>query len=177
LASGLTRAHAEPHPATRAGPLRSAILALSSVASRVAKSRVSQYCATIQVLHCVFVVDDDESLCRIMRSLLEHEGFDITVAGNVTEALKLISSERYDVLLSDLHMPGAADGLTVISAMRHVNPKTISLLLTSFPKLDVAAKAILRQADEILLKDSDFKKPIESIKHRIANGTCPAGRP
>jgi CheY-like chemotaxis protein len=111
-----------------------------------------------------------------MRSLLEHEGSDTTVAGNVTEALKLISSERYDVLLSDLHMPGAADGLTVISAMRHVNPKTISLLLTSFPKLDVAAKAILRQADEILLKDSDFKKPIESIKHRIANGTAETSR-
>ena len=40
-------------------------------------------------------------------------------AGNVAEALKLIGSERYDVLLSDLHRPGAADVLTIISAMRH----------------------------------------------------------
>jgi CheY-like chemotaxis protein len=111
-----------------------------------------------------------------MRNLLEKEGFDITVAGNVAEALKLISSEQYDVLLSDLHMPGAADGLTVISAMRHVNPKTISLLLTSFPEMDVAAKAILREADEILLKDSDFKKLVESIKHRIANGAAQTPR-
>ena len=77
-----------------------------------------------------------------MRSLLEHEGFDITVADDVAAALKLISSEQYDVLLSDLHMPGAGDGLTVISAMRHVNPKAIALLLTSFPEMDVAAKAI-----------------------------------
>jgi CheY-like chemotaxis protein len=61
----------------------------------------------------ILLVDDDDALCRIMRSLLEHEGFEITVAGNVADALKLISSERYDVLLSDLHMPGAADGLTV----------------------------------------------------------------
>jgi DNA-binding NtrC family response regulator len=111
-----------------------------------------------------------------MRSVLEHEGFEITVAGNVTEALKLISSERYDVLLSDLHIPGAADGLTVISAMRHVNPKTIALLLTGFPEMDAAAKAILRQADEILLKDSDFKKLVESIKHWIAKGTAETPR-
>jgi CheY-like chemotaxis protein len=124
----------------------------------------------------ILLVDDDDGLCRILRNLLEKEGFEITVASNVADALKLISSERYDVLLSDLHMPGAADGLTVISAMRHVNPKTISLLLSGFPEMDVAAKAILRQADEILLKDSDFKKLIESIKRRIANGTAESPR-
>jgi DNA-binding NtrC family response regulator len=77
---------------------------------------------------------------------VELEGFDITVAGNVAEALKVIRSDRYDVLLSDLHMPGAANGLTVISAARHVNPKTIALLLTGFPEMDAAARAILRQS-------------------------------
>jgi CheY-like chemotaxis protein len=124
----------------------------------------------------ILLVDDDVALSRIMRSLLEHEGFDITVADNVAAALKLISSEQYDVLLSDLHMPGAGDGLTVISAMRHVNPKAIALLLTSFPEMDVAAKAILRQADEILLKDMDFKKLIESIKRRIVDGPAESPR-
>jgi CheY-like chemotaxis protein len=124
----------------------------------------------------ILLVDDDKALCQIMRNLLEHKGFDITIASNVAEALKLISSERYDVLLSDLHMPGAADGLTVISAMRHINPRTISLLLSSFPEMDVAAQAILRQADEILLKDSDFKKLVGSIKNRIVNGTVESPR-
>jgi PleD family two-component response regulator len=74
----------------------------------------------------ILLVDDDEILNQIMRSLLEREGFDVTVASSVAEALKLISSEPYDVLLSDLHMPGAADGLSVISAMRHLNPNAIA---------------------------------------------------
>jgi CheY-like chemotaxis protein len=120
----------------------------------------------------ILLVDDDELLNTIMRGLLEREGFDITVASNVAEALKLISSERYDVLLSDLHMPGAADGLTVISAMRHLNPKAIALLLTSFPEMDVAAQAILRQADEIMIKRTDSTELVELIKRRIANGTA-----
>jgi CheY-like chemotaxis protein len=119
----------------------------------------------------MLLVDDDEVLNIIMRSLLEREGFDITVASNVAEALKLISSEPYDVLLSDLHMPGAADGLTVISAMRHLNPKAIALLLTSFPEMDVAARAILRQADEIMIKRTDPTETVESIKRRVASGT------
>ena len=118
----------------------------------------------------ILLVDDDEILNAIMRRLLEREGFDVTVACNVAEALKLISSAPYDVLLSDLHMPGAADGLTVISAMRHLNPKAIAILLTSFPEMDVAFQAMLRQADETMIKQMDPTKMIESIKRRIASG-------
>jgi ActR/RegA family two-component response regulator len=118
----------------------------------------------------ILLVDDDELLNTIMRRLLEREGFDVTLASNVAEALKLISSEPYDVLLSDLHMTGAADGLTVISAMRHLNPKAIALLLTSFPEMNVAAQAILRQADEIMIKRTDPTEMVESIKRRIASG-------
>jgi CheY-like chemotaxis protein len=120
----------------------------------------------------ILLVDDDRMQNTIMRSLLEREGFDITVAGNVAEALKFISSERYDVLLSDLHMPGAADGLTVISAMRHLSPNAIAILLTGFPEMDVAAQAILRQADEIMIKRADPMEMVESIKCRIASGTA-----
>jgi CheY-like chemotaxis protein len=99
----------------------------------------------------ILLVDDDDVQNIIMRSLLEREGFDITVAGNVSDALKLISSERYDVLLSDLHMPGAADGLTVISPMRHLNPKAIAVLLTGFPEMDVAAQAKERTRERVPL--------------------------
>jgi CheY-like chemotaxis protein len=119
----------------------------------------------------ILLVDDDKLGLVILRNLLEREGFDITVAANVADALKLISSEHYDVLLSDLHMPGAADGLTVISAMRYINPKCLALLLTGFPEMDVAAQAILRQADGILLKQEDFTALVTSIKRRIADRT------
>jgi CheY-like chemotaxis protein len=80
----------------------------------------------------ILLVDDDEVQNIIMRKLLEREGFDITVASNVAEALRLISSERYDVLLSDLHMPGAADGLTVISAM--LNPQGNCSIVNWLPR-------------------------------------------
>jgi YesN/AraC family two-component response regulator len=89
----------------------------------------------------------------------------------VTEALKYISSDTFEVLLSDLHMPGAGDGLTVVSAMRHANPKAVTILLSAFPEMDAAAHAILLQADEILVKPMNVETLVKAIKQRLASGS------
>ena len=118
----------------------------------------------------VLVVDDDEVVRMSLSFVLEQSGFTVTVAANVPEALKYISSESYDVLLSDLHMPGAGDGLTVVSAMRHANPMAVTLLLSAFPEMNAAAQAILHQADEILVKPMDVVSLIRVIHQRVASG-------
>jgi CheY-like chemotaxis protein len=119
----------------------------------------------------ILLVDDDEIVCVTLGSLLEQKGFDVTTAANVSEALKLITSETYDVLLSDLHMPGAGDGLTVVSAMRHSNPSAVTMLLSAFPEMDAAAHAILQQADEILVKPMDITALVDAIHQRLATGS------
>jgi CheY-like chemotaxis protein len=97
----------------------------------------------------VLLVDDDEVICSTLSVALTESGFEVTSAYTVVQALGHITSRQYDVLLSDLHMPGAGDGLTVVSAMRHANPSAVTLLLSAFPRM-AAAQAILLQADEIL---------------------------
>jgi CheY-like chemotaxis protein len=118
----------------------------------------------------VLLVDDDEIVCSMLGALLTEQGFAITTAATVTEALRHISINVYDVLLSDLHMPGAGDGLTVVSAMRHSNPKAVTMLLTNFPEMDAAAKAILLQADQILIKPMELTALVKAIKRRLADG-------
>jgi CheY-like chemotaxis protein len=118
----------------------------------------------------ILLVDDDESIRAVMSSLLGKQGFDVKVAASVTEALAIISSGTFDVLLSDLHMPGAGDGLTVVSAMRHANPMAVTILLSAFPEMDAAAQAILLQADEILVKPMDIPGLVKVINQRLANG-------
>jgi ActR/RegA family two-component response regulator len=118
----------------------------------------------------LLLVDDDETIRLTLGIILRKHGFQVTVAATVTEALKHISSELFDVLLSDLHMPGAGDGLTVVSAMRHANPKAVTILLSSFPHMDAAAQAILLQTDEILVKPMDVKMLVDAIKQRLAAG-------
>ena len=118
----------------------------------------------------VLLVDDDYVVRCTLAAVLEERGFDVTSAATVSEALKLISSNSYDVLLSDLHMPGAGDGLTVVSAMRHANPKAVTMLLSAFPEMDAAAHAILRQADQILVKPMAVTALVEAIMERLAIG-------
>jgi CheY-like chemotaxis protein len=124
----------------------------------------------VRTLVKILVVDDDEVIRFILRAKLEENGFDVTTAGSVSEALKRIHLKRFDVLLSDLHMPGAGDGLTVVSAMRHSNPEAITLLLSAFPEMNAAAQAILLQADEILVKTMDFDSLVTVINQRLASG-------
>lgn len=64
-------------------------------------------------------------------------------------------------------MPGAGDGLTVVSAMRHANPEAVTLLLSAFPEMSAAANAILMQADEILINTMQVPDLIEAITQRL----------
>jgi len=118
----------------------------------------------------VLVVDDNEAIRLSLGAILEDHGFEATCARDVSEALRYISSQKYDVLLSDLHMPGAGDGLTVVSAMRHANPEAVTLLLSAFPEMSAAANAILMQTDEILVKPMNVPDLILAITQRLAKG-------
>jgi CheY-like chemotaxis protein len=70
----------------------------------------------------ILLVDDNEPMRDMLKDVLEISQFRVSTAANVSEAIHLIDTEPFDVLLSDLHMPGAGDGFTVISAMRHKHP-------------------------------------------------------
>jgi ActR/RegA family two-component response regulator len=114
------------------------------------------------------LVDDDESVLSGLKVILEAHEFEVATAPSVVEALRLIASEHFDVLVSDLHMPGAGDGLIVVGAMRHANPRAVTLVLSANPDMAKATAAILREADEIFLKPPKAGPIIEAIRQRLA---------
>lgn len=118
----------------------------------------------------ILLVDDDEIIRITLSTLLRNKGFEVTVASGVAEALQIINTRAFDVLLTDLHMPGAGDGLTVVSAMRHANPKAVRMLLSSFPEMESATRAILSQTDEILVKPMEISALVDSILKRLSDG-------
>jgi CheY-like chemotaxis protein len=76
----------------------------------------------------ILFVDDSEDFRELFKEGLEKRGFEVVTAANVNDALRLITNEQFDVLVSDLHMPDAGDGFTVVSAMRHANPKAVTVV-------------------------------------------------
>ena len=117
----------------------------------------------------VLVVDDDEAVRTMVQAGLERDGFEVVTASNVSDALRRIATEHFDVLLSDLHMPLAGDGFTVVSAMRHTHPKALTMVLSGYPALDEAMAAIISQADEIITKPFQIVAIKELIRTRLAN--------
>ena len=87
-----------------------------------------------QTIHRVLLVDDDEVILDMTSESLKSKRFEVVAVGGVTEALKCISTASFDVLITDLHMPNAGDGFTVISAMRHSQPNALTMLLSGFPE-------------------------------------------
>ena len=120
--------------------------------------------------HRVLLVDDNEDIREIFQEGLEKRGFEVVPSANVSEALKLIVNEHFDVLLSDLHMPDPGDGFTVVSAMRHTHPMAVTVVMSGYPALQESMNAILSEADEVLAKPvvpSDIFKVIEKqLAHR-----------
>jgi DNA-binding response OmpR family regulator len=115
----------------------------------------------------ILVVDDNEQVRTSLGAVLELNHFQATTAGSVSEALHLIDAEPFDVLLCDLHMPGAGDGFTVVSAMRHTNPDAVTLVFTGYPALQEAMNAILLQADEILVKPMAIPTLVALIREKL----------
>jgi DNA-binding response OmpR family regulator len=93
----------------------------------------------------ILLVDDSEIVRHTLKQVLEHHNFIVTAAANVGDALHLIDTEPFDVLLSD----------------------AITLLFTGYPALKEAMDAILLQADEILVKPMPIPELVKLIRDRL----------
>jgi len=116
----------------------------------------------------VLIVEDDDAVRMMLQEGLQRDGFEVVVASNVRDALSYIAAETFDVLLSDLHMPLAGDGFTLVSAMRHTHPDALTVILSGYPAVDEAMSAILSQADEIFAKPIRIGALKELIRTRLA---------
>ena len=117
--------------------------------------------------HRVLLVDDDDAVRDMMTATLLRKGFEVVASTNVTEALKLITTETFDVLITDLHMPSPGDGFTVVTAMRHSQPNALTLLVSGYPDVQSAMATILLQADEIIVKPFDVGRLAELVHDKV----------
>jgi signal transduction histidine kinase len=113
----------------------------------------------------LLVVDDEESLRITTAAILEREGYRVNTAASGEEAISLLESTEYDLVLTDLHMEGG-DGLSVLSEIRRRAPLTISVVLTGFASVESAIAALQEGAYDYLVKPCD----IDIMRHTIRRG-------
>jgi ActR/RegA family two-component response regulator len=116
----------------------------------------------------VLFLDDEENIRLMLGLYLQEQGFAVTTASTVPEALKLITHEDFDVLIADLNVGYPGDGFTVVSAMRRTQPKAVTFILTGYPAFETALEAIRLQVDDYITKPTDTDALIQKIHEKLA---------
>ena len=98
----------------------------------------------------VLVVDDKDTMVMLLSRILSPE-FDVTTAADGTRALGLIASQSFDVVVSDIRMPGA-DGIAVLREAHRIQPDTEVILMTAFATVQAAVEAMKQGAYDYLQK-------------------------
>ena len=112
----------------------------------------------------ILVVDDELSMREFLSILLEREGYEVTVAASADVALRTLESSLFDLVLSDVSMPGLS-GIELLARIKEKTPETAVLMLTAFSTSDQAVEAMKLGAYDYIGKP--FKN--EEIKQLIKN--------
>lgn len=109
--------------------------------------------STIRLLVC----DDDRGNCHLVSHCLQAEGFDVDVAGNGEDALKLLRRNHYHLAILDYQMPGM-DGVQLYQRIHEQSPGTLGIFLTAFTTLDIVYPAINAGVESVLAKPVDLNE-------------------
>ena len=99
----------------------------------------------------VLVCDDKENFLKLFRRILPEDRFDVTTASDGARALALLGTRSFDLIVSDIRMPGA-DGLTVLKEARGRDPDIEVVLMTAFASVPAAVEAMREGAYDYLAK-------------------------
>lgn len=113
-------------------------------------------------------VDDEPGIRMTLSAVLEQQGFQVTSAATVPEALALITAEKYDILIADLNIGQPGDGFTVVSAMRRTQPEAVTIILTGYPAFESALRAIREQVDDFITKPADLRELVNTLRQSLA---------
>ena len=103
----------------------------------------------------ILVVDDEAASRESLKDVLGDEGYDVTAAADGAEALELLQTAEFDVILTDLRMPGL-DGLGLLREARRLCPQTLVLLMTAYASVETAVEALRQGAHDYMIKPLVF---------------------
>jgi K+-sensing histidine kinase KdpD len=103
----------------------------------------------------IIVIDDERRICESLTTLLSDSGYDVKAFQNSEEASREIKKGRFDLIISDIKMPGMS-GFDILRLARTVDPQALVILLTGFGSLESAIEAINKGVYDYLLKPVEY---------------------
>ena len=99
----------------------------------------------------IMLVEDEKITRKTLTDILKKENYDVNSFGDGTEAIKSIKQETYDVIVTDLRLPGT-NGLDILKTAKEINPKAIVIIITAYATVETAIESLKLGAYDYLLK-------------------------
>ena len=122
----------------------------------------------------ILVVDDDAGIRENIADLLSSENYEVVSAANADEAMRVLESQRIDLLLTDFQMPGR-NGVELIEAARRANHRVPAILMTAYLYVFEQLDERRREGITLLRKPFDADEILQTVAQELANDG--AGKP
>ena len=104
----------------------------------------------------ILVVDDDPATRLLLKKKLEKTGYEVQTSENGVDAVKIISNSYFDVVVTDMMMPGGVDGIGVLSAAKEKDRQIEVILITAYASVENAVEAMKKGAADYIQKPINF---------------------
>jgi len=114
----------------------------------------------------ILIIDDDESVRKVLVTALEDEGYATDTAETGGEAIRKSNANFYNLALVDIRLPDM-EGTRLLSEMKESTPKMVKIIVTGYPGLENAVDAVNRGADAYVVKPFKMENLLATVKEHL----------
>lgn len=111
----------------------------------------------------ILVVDDDRVMRKMLRALFESNGYEVVEAQSTDCGLEQAATREFDVVLSDIQMPGRS-GIQLVSELHRLRPQTPVVLMTAFGSMESAVEAVRVGAQDYITKPFESEAVLLTLR-------------
>ena len=120
----------------------------------------------------ILIIDDDPHFLRVLQRILSGEKFVVTATSNPCDAIGLLRSGNFDLIICDLRMPDC-DGLNMLQAIRSGGNEIPVIILTAYGEVDTYLEAMNAGATEYLNKPIKSDELVQVVRNCLRKGNSP----
>ncbi len=114
----------------------------------------------------ILIVDDDKSIRKTLRDILEFEKYEIDEASDGLECIVKIKQNQYDVIILDVKMP-RMDGMEAIEKIQNISPDTPVVMISGHGNIDTAVEAVKKGAFDFIQKPPDLNRLLITLRNAL----------
>ncbi len=114
----------------------------------------------------ILIADDEQSIRRTLREILEFEKYKVDEAGDGLECLAKVKQNKYDVIILDIKMP-KMDGMETLEKIQLIAPDTPVVMISGHASIDTAVEAVKKGAFDFISKPPDLNRMLITIRNAM----------